>query len=127
MKIWDATQEEEKYQETRARKRGDCYQQQVNIGSLYFRNEKSLFVDVILAFFFLFHPSKRKSNKEPMERGINRDFIFYLLLFSSGLFKQLWKMVGGIFRIVKLDKNNYCEGSLWAEKNWFSDRLEKFS
>lgn len=63
-------------------------QQQVNIGSLYFRNEKE--PCLLMLFWLLFSASsltkRRRRRRKSMGRvrkppRINRDFIFYLLLF----------------------------------------------
>ena len=67
----------------------EIVEQQVNIGSLYFRNEKTLFVDVILAFP---PPFKSGSERKKLhgERNLRESTgILYLLLFSFGF--ALWK------------------------------------
>lgn len=61
----------------------EILEQQVNIGSLYFRNEKTLFVDVILAF--LKSGSEGRNYMGGGETSENQQGFYIYYHFLSGL------------------------------------------
>lgn len=64
----------------------EIVEQQVNIGSLHFRNEKTLFVDVILAFLSPFESgSGRKKLRGGRETSQNQQGFYIYYYFHLGL------------------------------------------